>query len=558
MNNKYIIKKIVVVALPILLCSCLLSIKCKKEEDSNNIDRRIHVLKFQTAATQSIIWNVADNMNQWDYSQWLNDMGNVPEDYFRQNMPYVKYIQLMTVAGGNRQRDLFKDPLDRTVMDDYDFSPLIGACKNILRQGLTPHLKLGNVPLKYSANPKIGVFGVNKCPPDDYHLWHTYIKALIQSLTKEFGLETVCNWRFGVVTEYENNDWFSVDNDPVRTRDAYIMLYDYTVDALEQVLGNNICVGAHSMTVTEGLWDERELIVHCARGKNLCTGKTGTRLSFLSASYYDDRPGVMGNRKSLSETISFLRDMAEKEGFNNLFYGIDEGRMLTGLDKKDLYPRAAGYSWQAAYDARMYHTMLDENIDYFSHWAYTTSYILPGALSVSAHTSNLFHRMAGSVRLADISEASDTEEKIAGIAALNKEQNKLYALFYAYSDKPLQSGQAEISCDIAGLEKKSGKVSSIRTLISDDSNFFDEYLADREKAGITQSDYGWSSDSFVLSSQELPNPSHLQIFKDRIPYYITCSTLKPVSESLNIKEGILNIRTSIPVHGVALYEIALD
>ena len=253
-----------------------------------------------------------------------------------------------------------------------------------------------------------------------------------------------------------------------------------------------------------------------------------------------------------------LRDAAVKEEYRNLFYGIDEGRIGQGSDKKDLYPRAVGHTWQAAYDAQLYHTMLDENIDYFSHWAYTSNYIFTGALSVSAHTSDLFYRMVGAVRLPGAHETSDNEGSVGGIAALNKKKNKLYVLFYAYSDSVFQSGQREISCEIAGLSKKLGAVSAIRTLINDDTNFFDEYLADREKAGITQSDFRWSSDSFMLSPIELPNAEQLKIFQDRTPYYISCSQLKPVSETLNVKDGILNIRTTIPVHGVLLYEIELD
>jgi len=520
---------------------------------------KTHVFKFHYAASGTVLWNVADNMNQWDYRpRWLDEIENVPEDHFRKNMPYVKYIQLMTCAGGNEHRDLFKNPLDRTVMDDYDFSPLIRACKNILRQGLIPHLKLGNVPVKYSSNSATGGFGVNTFPPDNYHVWHAYIKAMIQSLADEFGLENVRRWRFGSVTEFENADWFSVNGNPVQTRDAFFALYDYTVDALEQVLGNNVCVGAHSMTVSEGLWDEREFITHCASGKNLCTGKTGTRLCFLAASYYENKPGELGNRKSLAETIASLRNHAKSVGLNNLFYGVDEGRMLTGLDKKQLNPRAVGYTWQAAYDARMYHTMLDENIDYFSHWAYTANNILPGALSVSAHPSNLFYRMAGAVRLSETHQAPDSHGKVGGIAALNKEQNKLYVLFYHYSDDALRKGEeADISCEIAGLGK-TGTVTVIRTLISDDSNFFDEYLIDRANAGITQKDYSWSSDSFVISATELPNPNHVQIFQNKMPYYMECSTLKPVSESFKIENGILNIHTLLPIHGVLLYEIALN
>jgi hypothetical protein len=377
---------------------------------------------------------------------------------------------------------------------------------------------------------------------------------MMQSLSDEFGLKTVSDWRFGVVTEYENQDWFSVDNDPVKSRDAYFALYDYTVDALELVLGKNVCVGAHSMSVIEGLWDEREFIAHCARGKNRCTGKTGTRLCFLAASYYDNSPGVAGKHGSLSETIGLLRDAAVKEGLKNLFYGIDEGRILQGTDKKDLGPRAVGYTWQAAYDARMYHTMLDENIDYFSHWAYTTSGTGSGVPSVSAHTSDLFYRMAGAVRLPAVNETTANEEGKTGcIAAFNKKQNKLYVLFYAYSDSVFQQGQREISCELTGLAVKSGNVTAIRTLISDDTNFFDEWIVDREKAGITEKDFSWSWDSFETSVPPAPG----RIFQQRLDYYKSCAELKPVQETLNIKDGFLNIRTSIPVHGVVLYEISL-
>jgi hypothetical protein len=529
-------------------------------ENNKLICQPLHVFKFQKVRSGTVVWNVADNMNQWSYAPaWHSEMENEPDDHFRKNMPYVKYMQLMTAAGGNAQRDLFKNPLDRTVMDDYDFSALIRACRNILRQGLIPHLKLGNVPLKFTADPQISKsFGVNKCPPNDYRLWHAYIKALITALADEFGLKTVREWRFGVVTEYENKDWFSVDDDPEKTRNAYFALYDYTVDALEQVLGKNVCVGAHSMSVIEGLWDEREFITHCARGKNYCTGKKGTRLCFLAASYYDDRPGVSGKHNSLSETIALLRKAAEREGFKNLFYGIDEGRILQGIDRKDLAPRAAGYTWQAAYDAKLYHGMLDENIGYFSHWAYTSNGIRTGALSVSAHTSGLFYKMYGAVRLPGGQETADNEGKTGGIAALNLKQNKLYVLFYAYSDSVLKAGQREISCEVSGFGKKSGTLKAVRTLISDDSNFFDELIIDREKAGIKPSDFNWSSDSFIISPAELPNAAHRKILQDRMQDYISFSELKPIPELINMEDGVLKIRTTIPLHGVVLYEIEIE
>jgi xylan 1,4-beta-xylosidase len=497
-----------------------------------------------------IIPNMADNVNSWDLQSWHEPMEEEAADHFRRNLPFVKYVQLMTACGGNEQRDLFKNPLDRAVTDDYDFSSLIRACRNILRQGLIPHLKLGNVPLKYTREPVIGAaFGVNVRPPYDYRMWHSYIKALAQSLVDEFGRREVQRWRFGTVTEYENSDWFTLDNDPGKTQEAFFMLYDYTVDALEQVLGKDVCMGAHSMTVSDGLWDERELIAHCARGKNYCTGKTGARLSFLSASYYELSPGVP-NERSLPETVNELRDAAIREGMNDLFYGIDEGRILNGPDQKPIYPRATGRTWQAAFDARMYHQMLDHRIDYFSHWSYTVNGLKSGIPSVAKQTSELFYQIAGGARLDVTSLTTDLDRRKTGvIAAVHPKRNKLYLLLYACSESVSDTGNCTIECEIPGFRKKVQTATAIRTLISDDSNFYDDWLADWPRLGLSADDFSWSSESFVISPELLG--------ADRIPYYESCATLKPMPETLSVEDGVLTIRTLLPVHGVLLYEIAI-
>ncbi|WP_188751256.1 GH39 family glycosyl hydrolase [Parapedobacter defluvii] len=527
------------------------------------VDTAHHAFHVSIQQLGPKIWNPVDHINVWNYAaEWHDDMEQQPDDYFRKNFPYVRYIQLMTAAGGSVERDLFKDPHDRSVTDDYDFSPLIRACRNIVRQELTPHLKLGNVPLKYAANPEVSKdFGVNVCPPYDYNLWHAYIKAMMYALVGEFGRKNVQAWRFGVVTEYENKSWFSVADDPEKTRDAYFKLYDYTVDAIEQVLGKNSCVGAHSMTVSEGLWDERQLIAHCARGKNYCTGKTGTRLNFLAASYYDERPGkrVAGN-VSFVETIDLLRKAAIKEGFDKLFYGVDEGRILSGMDGKPLFPRAVGQTWQAAYDARLYRILMDTDVDYFSHWAYTTHGISSGIPSVSAQTSALFYKMEGSIRLPLEHHAGKSVpgEDIGAIAAWDKQRKKLYLLFYAYSDSLHHAAIREISCTIRGIDSKSQKLVATRSLVSDDSNFFDEWLADRERMGITADDFGWSSDSFVIQPPTLKDAKHVTFFKSREPFYRSCAEIHPVAEQFNLENGMLHIRTDIPLHGVMLYEIAIN
>jgi len=68
----------------------------------------------------------------------------------------------MTATGGVDWRDLFNDPYNRNVWWDYNFEKLKDAIRQVLRQGLKPYIKTGNVPEKYSSPPVIGVeFGAN-------------------------------------------------------------------------------------------------------------------------------------------------------------------------------------------------------------------------------------------------------------------------------------------------------------------------------------------------------------------------------------------------------------
>ena len=95
------------------------------------------------------------------------------------------------------------------------------------------------------------------------------------------------------------------------------------------MLGPDVCVGAHAMAVSEGLWDDCDFIRHCAYGTNYATGKTGARLCYISATYYEIAPGEFGkNQEPLPHMINRLRAAAEEAGLTDLFYGVDEGRIL--------------------------------------------------------------------------------------------------------------------------------------------------------------------------------------------------------------------------------------
>ena len=162
--------------------------------------------------TSTTLHNVVNNVNTWSIegNPFVNATASEQNNIFE----FVDYVQFMQCSGGTEARDLFKDPLDRTVLNDYDFTLLIENCRGVLNLGAKPMLKLGSVPLKYSKNSTTDHgFGMNPYPPDDYNVYYNYIKALGDALVEEFGKKEVLTWRFGVMTEYENEDWFKANDD---------------------------------------------------------------------------------------------------------------------------------------------------------------------------------------------------------------------------------------------------------------------------------------------------------------------------------------------------------
>ena len=100
---------------------------------------------------------------------------------------FAEFVEIMGASGGRYERDCFKKPADRTVVDDYDFTHMIDGCRGILSAGLKPYLKLGNVPVKMSSKALYGGFGMNVHPPDDFAVYGRYMTACANALLSAFG-----------------------------------------------------------------------------------------------------------------------------------------------------------------------------------------------------------------------------------------------------------------------------------------------------------------------------------------------------------------------------------
>lgn len=516
-------------------------------------------INIDLSQTGDVVPNVVDNINLWDMGNtFINAQKNEKYDVFE----FVKYVQLMQCTGGTADRDLFVDPYDTSTMTDYKFDKLIENCRGIVDIGAKPHLKLGGVPIKFTSGYEMGGFDMNVYPPDDYNVYYDYIKAIAGALCEEFGVEEVKTWRFGCMTEYENEAWFKAKSgDPQESAEAYCKLYDYTVQALVDVIGEDVFVGAHSMTVTEGLWDEEIFIRHVAEGTNYANGGKGTRICFLSASFYDSCPGKFTKGYTLPETIGYLKKTAEKYGLTNLIYGVDEGRLLCGVtrgaDSDELLNRTTGYTWQAAYDARLFSQAIKSGADYFSSWNFLTNGNLHGYPVISYHIAQNMAKFEGSKIL-------DTDEKelktgikvdIGNLCAVDEETGTIRAMVYNFKNKLDYKGKANVTVNIPAEDGKKYKVTQY--LVNDDCNFFDEWQEDRKTYGIGDDCFGWSPDDPMIdSSITLADPDAREIYNTKLrDRYEECAQLTPTVTEAVAADGKLSLNILLDASNVVFYEI---
>ncbi len=547
---------------------------CTVHRDYENPDDHDTILRIRPERKRGVIGNKLSNMNLWSYSAFLND--TCPEKFFENVCPFVKEMQFMTATGGEASRDLFKDPSDRSVMDDYDFTPLVTACRNVLKQGLKPVIKTGNIPMKYSADGKIAKHGVNMSPPDDYDVYFRYIQAIARTLVDTFSLEEVRTWRWGCFTEYENGGWFQGDCED------YCKIYDYTVAALQSVLGFDIRIGAHSMTQNEGKWDERGFVRHCITGTNYCTGEQGTRLTYLAASYYDEKLSGMSSSSSwLTQTINILRDQVKQSvqealasgitkahldelGITSLYYGVDEGRVLNGekgAAAPDLTARIAGQTKQAAYDAMLLKQMVENDIDYLSSWDFRTK-LFGGLPTVSYHVADRFYQMVGTVQVeteverhVDNSPFSRTQDVLASA----DENGTVYAMIYDFGDDRNERDKDNHAGNFIHLlmNTECEKVRITFAWVNDDSNFFDEWVRDYKAAGITNEEFSWSPDSTAVPGNLISDRAR-QLFSSNVSAgsdYERCSALKMSSEEAAVTGGELYCHMPLEPNSVVFLKI---
>ena len=530
---------------------------------NNNVEFTVDINK-----TGNPVKDVFSTINQWDYGwYWTHFADDQPANYFNENYSFAKTVQLMTATGGSEERDLFIDPLDRTVTDDYKFDSLIQACRNVVNQGLTPYIKTGNVPLKLSANPYISTsYGVNVRPPYDYELYYDYIKAIADALVLEFGINEVKTWYWCVLTEFENRDWFHVEGDRTGdlTKQAYLKLYDYTTAALADVIGeDNLIIGAHAM-VWEPLqaWDPRDLLTHCATGTNNVTKQTGTKIDFITYSIYDQTVGNLGSNRefALTNSLNFLRDRAISVGLTDLMYGIDEGYILSGSDNRHFQlSHMTAATYQGAYMARHFKQALDTGLDWYSIWLYNTDAIWGlgdvAADAVSTHIARLGSRMTGDRRVDVVKSGASAvaANQVDAMASFDSNTGTARVMAYNFNESRTASSSESVGITLSNVDANIGNTVNVRQwYVDDDCNWFRSWTADSSSLGAN--DYVFSRDN-IQQPISISSDRGKNLWYANISRYIDMSRLKYTDSKEVITDNKLILDATIKNHGVVFFEI---
>jgi xylan 1,4-beta-xylosidase len=167
----------------------------------------------------------------------------------------------------------------------YDWTIVDRIFDTFRETGVKPLVQVGFMPEALSTHPqpyrhtfpKGNIFTGWTYPPKDYAKWAELVFRFAQHLRERYGDEEVKSWLWEVWNEPDIDYWHG-------TLEEYFKLYDFSVDAVlravpEARIGGPDSTGPASPKAIAYLHDFLE---HCAHGKNLANGKTGTRLDFVS------------------------------------------------------------------------------------------------------------------------------------------------------------------------------------------------------------------------------------------------------------------------------------
>lgn len=170
----------------------------------------------------------------------------------------------------------------------YDWTIVDRIFDTFTAFGVRPLVELGFMPQALSTHPDPyrhnfpqgpvnAIYTGWAYPPKDYQKWSELIFQFVRHLRSRYGDEALQGWLWEVWNEPDIGYWKG-------TPEEFLKLYDFSVEAVLEAfpqarIGGPDTTGAGSPRAAEFL---RLFLEHCTHQKNFATGKTGTRLDFIS------------------------------------------------------------------------------------------------------------------------------------------------------------------------------------------------------------------------------------------------------------------------------------
>jgi xylan 1,4-beta-xylosidase len=250
------------------------------------VDIRVHA--DQSQGELSPIWNYF-GYDEPNYTYAVNGRKLLGELGALGSKPsYVRVHNLLTTGNGAASlkwgstnaytEDAAGKPVySWTILDQIFDAFRAAGIKPLVEIGFMPEA-LSTHPEPYRHNfPQGSIYTGWAYPPRDYQKWSELVFQFVHHLRERYGDSEVKTWLWEVWNEPDIGYWQG-------TPQEYFKLYDFSVDAVLRALpearvGGPDSTGPANPKAADFL---RSFLEHCAHQPNYVTGKTGSRLDFIS------------------------------------------------------------------------------------------------------------------------------------------------------------------------------------------------------------------------------------------------------------------------------------
>jgi xylan 1,4-beta-xylosidase len=201
---------------------------------------------------------------------------------------YVRVHNLLTTGDGSASlkwgsTNVYTEAVAENPV--YSWTILDRIFDTFQKAGVKPLVEIGFMPEALSTHPEPyrhsfpqgSIYTGWAYPPRDYQKWSELVFQFVRHLRERYGDAEVKTWLWEVWNEPDIDYWKG-------TSQEYFKLYDFSVDAVLRALpearvGGPDSTGPANPKAADFL---RSFLDHCAHQPNYVSGRTGTRLDFIS------------------------------------------------------------------------------------------------------------------------------------------------------------------------------------------------------------------------------------------------------------------------------------